>query len=252
LALVSATGWPSAPFVAKLDAGTAAEEKILVGARSGTACSSLTRGYDGTTATSHSSGATVEHDLGANIVDDLNDHVYTTTRDDHTQYARTDGTRAFTGNVTVNGNLSVTGTVTGVGSYTRIYCNTPPTITTGVTTQITGNLTDATSGSSAPTASATALTITTAGIYVIHATILASSTNGQTGFAPNASIQKNGSQIRLVQGANQTSNGGGTSLVIADVVACAANDVITYWVECPVFCTISAGTNYTWLSAVLL
>ena len=119
LTLASGTGYPTSNFVIKLDAGTASEEKILVGSRSGTACSTLTRGYDGTTASSHSSGAAVEHDLAAVVIDDANDHVYTTTRDDHTQYARTDGTRAITGAQTFNngvtvsaGGAAITGTVT--------------------------------------------------------------------------------------------------------------------------------------------
>lgn len=105
--LTSGTGYPTSNFVIKIDAGTSSEEKILVGARSGTAISSLTRGYDGTTAASHSTGATVEHDLAAVVIDDANDHIYTTTRDDHTQYLRTDGTRATTGAQTIGGALTV-------------------------------------------------------------------------------------------------------------------------------------------------
>jgi hypothetical protein len=35
----------------------------------------------------------------ATEADDTNAHIYTTTRDDHTQYLRTDGSRAATGNV---------------------------------------------------------------------------------------------------------------------------------------------------------
>jgi hypothetical protein len=41
-----------------IDPGLVTEEKVLVGSRSGSSLSSLTRGVDGTTASSHSAGAT--------------------------------------------------------------------------------------------------------------------------------------------------------------------------------------------------
>lgn len=75
LTLSAATGWPSAdtnPFVAVIDRGTASEEKILVGARTGNACSSITRGYDDTTALAHDDGATIEHVLDASTIDQVN------------------------------------------------------------------------------------------------------------------------------------------------------------------------------------
>lgn len=52
--ITSATGFPSAPFFIVIDS-----ETIRVGARSGTSLTSLTRGYNGTSAASHSDGATV-------------------------------------------------------------------------------------------------------------------------------------------------------------------------------------------------
>jgi hypothetical protein len=67
----------------------------------------------------------VEHDLGANVVDDLNDHVYTPGRDDHNQYARVDGTRAFTGPVTINGALTVTGGITGTSGMLAVVSYSP-------------------------------------------------------------------------------------------------------------------------------
>src|SRR5215831_15743601 len=93
------TGWPTGvlyPFVIRIDAGGANEEKIL--------CSSLvagtpnqilfvTRGYDGTTASLHGPGAPVQHCLDADSFDTFADHVFNTTRDDHTQYLKTDGSR---------------------------------------------------------------------------------------------------------------------------------------------------------------
>jgi hypothetical protein len=55
------TNWnntANGPFFMVIDPGLVTEEKILVGARTGSALSSLTRGVDGTTAASHSAGAT--------------------------------------------------------------------------------------------------------------------------------------------------------------------------------------------------
>jgi trimeric autotransporter adhesin len=55
------TNWTttaSGPFYMVIDPGLVTEEKVLVGTRSGSSLSSLTRGVDGTTASSHSSGAT--------------------------------------------------------------------------------------------------------------------------------------------------------------------------------------------------
>jgi hypothetical protein len=45
-------------FFMVIDPGLVTEEKVLVGSRSGSSLSSLTRGVDGTTASSHSAGAT--------------------------------------------------------------------------------------------------------------------------------------------------------------------------------------------------
>ena len=69
-----ATGWPDAtnPFVAVIDRGLATEEKILVGARTSVTLSSVTRGYDNTTAVAHSSGAAIEHVIDASTIDQVN------------------------------------------------------------------------------------------------------------------------------------------------------------------------------------
>jgi len=75
LTLGSDTGWPTAttnPFVAVIDRGLATEEKILVGSRTGTACSSITRGYDDTLGQAHSSGAAIEHAIDASTIDQVN------------------------------------------------------------------------------------------------------------------------------------------------------------------------------------
>lgn len=55
------TAWPSTAsgsFFMVIDPGLSTEEKVLVGARSTGSLSSITRGVDGTTAASHSAGAT--------------------------------------------------------------------------------------------------------------------------------------------------------------------------------------------------
>jgi hypothetical protein len=90
LTTVDATGWPaSGPYVMTIDRGTSAEEKILIASRSGSVHTIDTRGYDGTVGVSHASGAIVEHTVDAITLDEANDHVNTTTRDDHAQYLNT-------------------------------------------------------------------------------------------------------------------------------------------------------------------
>lgn len=118
LTLASSTGWPDGsvgPFGIAIQtpappAQPTTIEKILCTSRSGNVVTLQTRGADGTSATSWTTGATVSHVFFGEEADDDNSHVYDTTRDDHTQLARTDGTRAFTGGVTINtGGLTVSG-----------------------------------------------------------------------------------------------------------------------------------------------
>lgn len=94
------SGYPTgatAPFVVVIDRGTATEEKILVATRAGDTFSTLTRGYDGTSAQTHGAQAVVEHVFDAASATEDNAHVNTVTRDDHSQYLKTDGSRAPTG-----------------------------------------------------------------------------------------------------------------------------------------------------------
>jgi hypothetical protein len=60
ITLAAFAGFPSAPFTAAIDRGTATEEIVLVTAVSGSTVTA-TRGYDSTTAKSHSAGATFLH-----------------------------------------------------------------------------------------------------------------------------------------------------------------------------------------------
>lgn len=59
LTLTASTNWPTGVFSAVIDPGLAGEEKILCTSRTGTTVTITTRGYDGTTASSHNAGATI-------------------------------------------------------------------------------------------------------------------------------------------------------------------------------------------------
>lgn len=74
LTLSSGTSWPTgtpAKFVAVIDRGNANEEKVLITTRSGTSCTGVQRGYDGTTAAAHNAGATIEHCVDAYTLNQL-------------------------------------------------------------------------------------------------------------------------------------------------------------------------------------
>lgn len=79
----AAVGYPDpateGPFAIRIAQGTPNEEKILVGSRSGSTFSDLTRGYDDTTATSHSAGDSVGACYTATDADEANAHVHTST-----------------------------------------------------------------------------------------------------------------------------------------------------------------------------
>lgn len=77
LTVASSTGYPAVPFTLAINAGTSSEEIIKVGAKSGTTFSTLTRGYNGTTARAHTSGASVKHVAVAEDFDNLYTHTHT-------------------------------------------------------------------------------------------------------------------------------------------------------------------------------
>lgn len=79
LTLASSASLPTSNFVITIDQGLSGEEKILVGSRSSTMCTGLVRGFDSTTAVSHSAGASVLHTLSATDLDEANGHVNSTT-----------------------------------------------------------------------------------------------------------------------------------------------------------------------------
>jgi hypothetical protein len=93
----SSSGWPTGGangnFFATLDPDTPNEERVLVGAQAGGACTSVLRGQDNNTAKTHATGAVVIHSSAAVDYDEANRHINVTTDDNHTQYMKTDGTR---------------------------------------------------------------------------------------------------------------------------------------------------------------
>ena len=71
------------PFFMVIDPGLVTEEKVLVGTRTGSSLSSMTRGVDGTTAASHAAGATCYPVFTATDANDANEFTSTmTTRGD--------------------------------------------------------------------------------------------------------------------------------------------------------------------------
>jgi microcystin-dependent protein len=64
----------------------------------------------------HAVGAVVSHVLDADTIDEANAHVNDDSRDDHSQYIKTDGTRAFTALTAVGGTPVAVGTTIAVGT----------------------------------------------------------------------------------------------------------------------------------------
>lgn len=85
--VTSASGFPAVPFTIGVDRGTADSEAMLVTAKD-TVLNTFTvsRGYDGTTAVAHLTGASVEHTFVSKDFQEANDHIEDEGRDDHPQY----------------------------------------------------------------------------------------------------------------------------------------------------------------------
>lgn len=88
------TGWPTGvtgPFFIVVDKGLTTEEKIKCASRTGNTLTAASggRGVDGTSAATHSSGASVEHVVTATDMDQANQHYADPTLDHHTQYLNT-------------------------------------------------------------------------------------------------------------------------------------------------------------------
>jgi hypothetical protein len=65
-------------FVVVIDRAHANEEKVLISSRSGNTFTISQRGYDGTIANSHTSGASVDHIFDAVSAQDMNTTTYDT------------------------------------------------------------------------------------------------------------------------------------------------------------------------------
>ena len=85
LNVAATAGFPSVPFTVGVDRGTADEEAMLVTAVTATTMT-VERGYDGTSAVEHLSGAAVEHCVLREDYADANAHIFDDARDDHSQY----------------------------------------------------------------------------------------------------------------------------------------------------------------------
>ncbi len=78
ISVVDGSTFPSGanPFVIVIDRGSSSEEKILVSSRAANTFTISNRGYDGSTANTHSSGAFVDHVLDAAAIQDMNTTTY--------------------------------------------------------------------------------------------------------------------------------------------------------------------------------
>lgn len=73
ISISASTGWPTVgPFYVVIDPGLSTEEKIYVGAISGTSLSSMSRGQDDTTGVAHAAGATIYPVFTATDADEAN------------------------------------------------------------------------------------------------------------------------------------------------------------------------------------
>lgn len=96
ITVTDGTGYPDGsvgPFWIVIDPGLAAEEKVKCVSRTGNSITVVTtpssgRGADSTTATSHVSGAVVQHIMSADELDKLNQHI-NDQNDNHTTYLTT-------------------------------------------------------------------------------------------------------------------------------------------------------------------
>ena len=77
MGVTAVVGWPATfPYTLILDVDTVTEEVVTVTGRSGTTIT-ITRASDGTTASAHSAGGTVQHGVSARDFEEPNLHVNT-------------------------------------------------------------------------------------------------------------------------------------------------------------------------------
>lgn len=106
ITVAALSGYPvSTPWTAIIDPDTASEEVVTVTGVSGTTLT-VTRGVDGTSATSHNAGAVFRHGVSARDFDEANSHVNDTTTNPHNVTATQVGAIAHS-LVTTKGDLIV-------------------------------------------------------------------------------------------------------------------------------------------------
>lgn len=133
--VASSSGWPgSFPYIVCLDYGAANEELVLV-TSGGPNVFTVTRGYDGTSASTHNAGAVVRHVSSAIDFTDSRTHEASTTNVHGITGAFVDTTSAQTlsnktlSSPTIN-SATVTGTVAATGSTVTNGTFTTPILTT--------------------------------------------------------------------------------------------------------------------------
>ena len=78
ISVVDGSTYPNGnnPFVIVIDRGNSSEEKVLIASRASNTLTVEQRGYDGTTANAHVSGAFIDHVLDATVIQDMNTTTY--------------------------------------------------------------------------------------------------------------------------------------------------------------------------------
>lgn len=236
--ILSATGYPSGsngPFTLCLDPGGPTEEHVFCLSISGTTVTVASggRGFDNTTAQAHNAGTTnVEFIFTAAEADDNNAHVYTTTRNDHTQYPLTTSlpTTVVT-QLAVGTGLSLTGgdgsghgsiTLAGSPRVCRIVMNATQSITGGAgetLVQFNQSTFDTLTGFNDTTHT---LTCPLTGYYRVYASLGIPSSTGTTTLA----IVHNGSVVTYGTGQTVSVQTGDVLTMVSDVISCAANDTL--------------------------
>lgn len=92
--VASTAGFPAVPFIAAIDRGTPDEEVVLVTAKTATTVTT-SRGFDGTAAVAHLSGAAFEHTTAAIEHREANEHINDVLLDQHTQYFNLDRAKVY-------------------------------------------------------------------------------------------------------------------------------------------------------------
>lgn len=252
--VADATNWPTGSFSFVIDPGLAGEEKILATSRSGTIVTITTRGYDNTSASSHTTGAVTYPVPTAIDFDEANSHVNASTgvhgltgavvgtTDTQTLSAKTltspvISTIVNTGTLTLpttTGTVALTSDITVTASSTTTFTN--KTLTTPIITQ----------GTSTPSFTTNAYTIVSsdAGLFLLASN---SSTAGTINIPTDATwAAPNGTQIHIQQTGSgqltiQATTSGTTTVTSNGATAAAPKIRAQYSV-----CTLQKNSTNSW------